>query len=140
MAFISFSKFNAFVADLANKSHNLGADALKVMLTDVAPVAANAVKTDIIEIPASNGYTVGGVAAPISSSVQSGGVYKLIAASSVVFQATGGPLPTFRYAVLYNSTNAKLIGYWDFLIENNVADGNSFTVLFDPSGGVLQVA
>ena len=36
----TFNKFNAFVADVANKTHNLGADTLKVMLTNTAPVPA----------------------------------------------------------------------------------------------------
>jgi len=43
----SFNKFNAFVADVANKVHNLGSDTLKIMLTNTAPAAANAIKTDI---------------------------------------------------------------------------------------------
>ena len=56
----SFNKFNAFVADVANKVHNLGADTLKIMLTNTAPAAGNAIKTDITEIAAGNGYAAGG--------------------------------------------------------------------------------
>jgi len=41
----SFNKFNAFVADVANKVHNLGADAMMIMLTNTAPIAANSIKT-----------------------------------------------------------------------------------------------
>ena len=56
----SFQKFNAFVADVANKVHNLGADTLKILLTDTAPVATNAVKANLTEIAAGNGYAAGG--------------------------------------------------------------------------------
>src|SRR2546428_6447806 len=108
----SFNKFNAFVADVANKVHNLGADTLKVMLTNTAPLATNAVKADITEIAAQNGYTAGGTATTVSSSAQSGGTYKLVV-TDVVFTASGGSFGPFRYVVLYNSTPAAgpLIGW-----------------------------
>src|SRR5499427_10768835 len=84
----TYNKFNAFVADVANKVHNLGSDNLKVMLTNTAPVATNAVKADITEITAGNGYTAGGTAVTITSSAQSGGTYKLVG-NNVVFTAAG---------------------------------------------------
>src|ERR1700743_1297504 len=97
----TFNKFNAFVADVANKVHNLGSDTLKVMLTNTAPTAANAVKTDIIEITAGHGYSAGGSAATLVSSVQSSGTYTL-KLNNVTFTASGGSIGTFRYCVLYN--------------------------------------
>ena len=136
----SFSKFNAFVADVANKVHNLGSDTLKVMLTNTAPVATNAVKADITEISAGNGYTAGGTAATLTSSSQSSGTYKLILVD-VVFTASGSVGP-FRYAVLYNSTAASgnLIGSWDYGSSITLASGDTFTVDFDATNGVLQLA
>lgn len=56
-----FNKFQAFVEHVAEKVHNLQTDALKVMLTNTAPVAANTVKADLIEIAAGNGYVAGEV-------------------------------------------------------------------------------
>ena len=56
----AFNKFNQFVQDLANKVHNLGADALYVGLANTAPVATNTVWANITEISAGNGYTAGG--------------------------------------------------------------------------------
>jgi hypothetical protein len=136
----SFNKFNAFVADVANKVHNLGSDTLKVMLSNTAPVAGNAIKTDITEIAAGNGYSAGGVQATQVSSSQSGGLYKLIL-NNAVFTASGGSIATFRYAVLYNSTpaNGNLIGWWDYGTTLVITSGNSFTVQFDASNGVLQL-
>src|SRR6266446_4977920 len=96
----SFNKFNAFVNDLASKVHNLGADTLKVMLSNVAPVATNAVKADITEISAGNGYSAGGNTLTFTSGAQSSGTYKLVLQDSV-FTASGGSIATFRYVVIY---------------------------------------
>jgi hypothetical protein len=137
----SFNKFNAFVADVANKVHNLGSDTLKIMLTDVAPVATNSIKSNISEIGAGSGYVIGGTAVTITSSAQSGGSYKLVG-NNVTFTASGGAITQFRYAVIYNSTAASgnLIGWWDYGTEVNVTNGNSFQVQLDQTNGILQLA
>lgn len=62
----AFNKFQVFVENLAEKVHNLGADALRCLLSNVAPVATNAVKADLTEITAANGYTAGGPTPTIS--------------------------------------------------------------------------
>ena len=137
----SFNKFNSFVEAVAEKVHNLGSDSLKVMLTNSAPSAANTQKSDLTDISAGNGYTAGGTAATISSSSQSSGTYKLVLAD-VVFTASGGSIGPFRYAVLYNdtATNKELIGWWDYGSAVTLADGETFTVDFDATNGVLQLA
>lgn len=139
----SFNKFNQFVEDVAEKVHNLGADTLKVMLVNTAPVATNSVKGDLTEITAQNGYTAGGTAASISSSAQSSGTYKLVLAD-VVFTASGGTIGPFRYAVLYNDTPTSpadpLIGWWDYGSAVTLQNGETFTVDFDGTNGVLQLA
>lgn len=137
----AFNKFQSFVEALAEKVHNLGADSLKVMLTNTAPVAANSVKANLTDISAGNGYTAGGTAATISSSAQSSGTYKLVLAD-VVFTAAGGSIGPFRYAVLYNDTavNDELIGWWDYGSAITLASGETFTVDFDGTNGVLTLA
>lgn len=139
----TFNKFNAFVENVAEKVHNLGADSLKVMLTNTAPVAGNSVKADLTEITAGNGYSAGGTAASISSSAQTSGTYKLVLAD-VVFTASGGTIGPFRYAVLYNDTPTSpadpLIGWWDYGSSVTLNDGETFTVDFDPTNGVLTLA
>lgn len=136
----TFNKFNSFVEALAEKVHNLGADTLKVMLTNSAPAASNTVKADITEISAGNGYTAGGTSATISSSSQTSGTYKLVLAD-VVFTASGGSIGPFRYVVLYNdtATNDELIGYFDYGSSISIAAGETFTVDFDGSTGVLTI-
>lgn len=136
----AFNKFNQFVADVATKVHNLNADTLKIMLTDVAPIATNAIKADITEIAAGNGYVAGGGAAAFVSGADTAGLYRLIL-SPVSFLAAGGSVAQFRYAVLYNSStvNGNLISWWDFGAEVNLTNGNTFTVSLDQVNGVLTL-
>jgi hypothetical protein len=138
----AFNKFHSFVEALAEKKHDLGADALKVLLTNTAPVATNAVKADLTEISAGNGYTAGGATAAVASSSQTSGTYKLVLDDPATWTATGGSIGPFRYAVLYNDTAAsdELIGWWDYGSSITLNTGETFKVDFDPSTGVLTLA
>lgn len=138
----SYVKFHAFVEHLAEKVHDLQNDTLKVYLSNATPdQAADVVKADLAEIPAANGYPAGGTQATVTSSGQTGGVYKLVLAD-VVFTASGGSFGPFRYAVLYNDTPTSpadpLIAYWDYGSAITVNNGETFTVDFDATNGVLQ--
>jgi hypothetical protein len=137
------NKFNAFVEHVAEKVHNLGADTLKVMLTNTAPTSSNAVKADLTEISSGNGYSAGGTQSTISASAQSGGTYKLTL-GDVVFTASGGTIGAFRYTTLYNDTPTSpadpLILYWDYGSSITLADGETFTWDADGTAGVLTIA
>lgn len=135
----AFNKFNPFVEAVAEKVHNLGADTLKVMLTNSAPLAANAVKADLTEIGAASGYVAGGTQATQAASAQTAGVYKLTL-NDVVFTA-GAVIGPFRYAVLYNdtATNKDLIGWWDYGSSISLNVGETFTVDMDAANGVLTI-
>jgi len=139
----TFNKFNAFAENVYEGVHDLGADTLKVMLTLTAPTATDAVKADLTEISAGNGYTAGGTTTAQSSSAQTSGTYKLVLAD-VTFTASGGAIADFRYAVLYNDTPTSpadaLIGYWDYGSTVSLASGETFTWDADPTNGVLQHA
>ena len=132
----AFNKFNAYVADVHNKVHNLGSDTIKIMLSNTAPSASNAVKTDITEISAGNGYSAGGTALSGVSSSQTSGTYTFNASNLTVVTATGAVGP-FRYAVVYNSTAASgnLIGWYDYGSSISLANTETFTVTF--SGGIF---
>ena len=138
---VSYTKFQPFVENLAEKVFNLGSDTLKVMLTNTAPVVTNGVKGDLTEITATNGYTAGGTAATISSSAQTTGTYKLVLAD-VVFTATNGSIGPLRYAVLYDDTAAsdQLIGFWDYGASITLLDGETLTWDADPTAGILTLA
>jgi len=135
----SFNKFQSFVEALAEKVHNLGSDTLKVVLTNTTPVATNTQLSNITQIANGNGYTTGGATATTSSSAQSAGTYKLVLAD-VVWTASGAMGP-FRYAVLYNdtATNDELIGWWDYGTAITLASGETFTVDYDGTNGVLTL-
>jgi hypothetical protein len=135
----TFNKFNCFTQDVGKKVHDLSADVLKVMFTNVAPVATNAVKADITEIAAGGGYLAGGITPTLTSYLQTSGVAKLIL-QPVTFTATGA-VATFRYAVLYNSTPGagNLIGWYDYGIAATLANTETFVVSFDTTNGVFTV-
>ena len=139
----SFNKFNAFVEYLAEGVMNLQGDTLKIALTNTAPVAGNSVRADLTEISNGNGYTTGGVAATVSSSSQTSGTYKLVL-SDVMITAAGGSVGPFRYFVLVDDTPTSpadpLVGWWDYGSSVTLADGESITVDFDATTGVLQIA
>jgi hypothetical protein len=138
----AYNKFNQFVEDLCKKVHNLDTDTLKVMLTNTAPVATNAVKTDITEISAGFGYSAGGTQAVFSSGAQTSGTFKLVLAD-VTFTGAGGSIGPFRYAVLYNDTPTSpadpLIAWWDYGTAITVTNFNSFSVDLDQAGGVFTL-
>jgi len=136
----AFNKFDQYVLDQATKIHNLNADALKILLSNVTPVRTNKVKADLTEIAPLNGYTAGGLVAPFVSGGDVAGLYKLILAA-VQFTANGGNFAPFQYAVLYNSTPAAgpLIGWFDFGVPLILTNGNSFVVNLDPANGVLTL-
>ena len=138
----SFNKFNSFVEAVAEKVHNLGSDTLKVALTNTAPQATQTTFDPVTNHPppaAANGYAA--TQATQSSSEQSGGTYKLVL-GDVVFTASGGQIGPFRYAILYNDTASsdELIGWWDYGSSITLNDGETFTVDFDASNGVLTIA
>ena len=140
----SFVKYQCFVEHLAEKVHNLGADTLKIALTNTAPnVATHTVRADIAEIAAGNGYTAGGNTAAVSTSAQTAGVYKLTLADPATWTAAGGTIGPFRYAVLYNDTPTSpidpLIGYWDYGSSITLQVGETFTVDLDQANGVLTI-
>lgn len=135
----AFNKFQAFVEALAEKGHNLQSDTLRILLSNTAPVATNAIKADITEIASGNGYAAGGPQATVSSSAQTAGTYKLVLADTVI-TASGGSIGPFRYAVLYNATSGGLIGWWDYGSAVTLATGETLTVDFDDAAGVLTLA
>jgi hypothetical protein len=137
----TFTKFNCFPEDVSEAKHNLGADTLKIALTNTAPNASTATGlANITQISAANGYTAGGATATLVSSSQTSGTYKLVL-NDVTFTATGSMGP-FRYAVLYNDTPAgdPVIGFYDYGSSITLSTNETFTVDFDPTAGVLTLA
>ena len=132
----SFNKFEAFTEHLFEKVHDLDLDTLKIYLTDATPsAAADAVKADLAELGAGNGYTAGGEDVQNATS-RSGGTTS-VTGVDVVWTASGGTVGPFRYVVLYNDTPASpadpLIGWWDYGSSITLASGETFTTDFGAS-------
>ena len=135
----SFNKFYCFVEDLAEKKHNLGSDTLTVALCAAAnpPSLSNTVLANITQISYTN--LSSRVLSTVSSS-QTTGTYKLVV-SDLVLTASGGAVAAFRYIVIYNDTaaNDELIGYYDYGSDLTLADGESLTLDFNATNGLLQL-
>ncbi len=139
----TFVKFDTFVERVHEGDHNLGADVLKVALTNTAPTAATDTGFDPGSAhpppAAANGYTTGGHTVTVSSSAQTSGTYRLIAADMTI-TASGGQIGPFRYALLCNDTSGSdlLIGYWDYASSATLEDGETFDIDFDGTNGIFS--
>lgn len=140
----TFNKFQDFSEQLGKGVHNFSAHTLKMALSNVAPNAAtNTGLADITQIAAGNGYSAGGYTLSGVTWAETGGTAKLTI-TDLVITASGGSMAGFRYLVLYNDTATSpadaLIGYYDYGSTLTLANGESLTVDFDATNGVLTVA
>ena len=120
--------FSPFKEAMPEKVHNLGADTLKIALTNTAPVLTNSIITDISQISSAGGYAPGTLAGVTSS--QTGGTYTLAFGTDLTFTASGAAYQPFRYLVLYNDTaeSKNLIGFLDYGISYTLPDTQSFVL------------
>ena len=139
----AFNKFEKFVLHLASGEHNLAAagDMLKAYLTNNAPSASgDTLKADLAGIAEGSGYAETDIQNDVS---ESGGVLSLTGVD-ITITASGGNVGPFRYVVLYNDTPTSpadpLIGWWDYGTAITILVGETFTVDFDGSNGILTVA
>ena len=137
----SFNKINDFVQDLGEEVHDLASDQLVVALTNTAVVATNGQLSDLTAVIANT--NLGGAGAfniTTTSFTNTTGTSKLILAD-LVLTATGAAGP-FRYVAIYNDTasNDELIGWYDYGSSVTLANGDTFTLNFDGSAGVLTIA
>lgn len=136
----SFNKFNQFVEDVAEKVHNLASDALTVALCAAAnaPVATNAVLANLTQISYTN---LSSRVLSVVSSAQASGLYKLTITDLVL--TASGTVAAFRYVVLYNDTPTSpadpLIGWYDYGSDLTLLNGETLTIDFDGTNGVLNL-
>lgn len=136
----TFNKFNSFVEALAEKVHNLGSDTLTIALcaSANAPVATNSQLSNLTQIAYTN---LSSRVLTVSSSAQTSGTYKLVI-NDLTLTASGGSVAPFRYIVIYNdtATNDELIGWYDYGSDVTLNSGDTFTIDFDGTNGVLTIA
>lgn len=141
----TFNKVNDFVV---NAVHNmdLESDQLAVALTNTTPGSestnpttdGNGIVGNLTQISYSN---VSSRNLTTSSSSQSGGVYKLVVADlTLTASGTVGP---FRYIYIFDDTVSSpadpIIGYYDYGTSLTLNNGDTFTLDFSPSNGVIQL-
>ena len=140
---VAFTKIDIFVLDLAHGFHDLDApgDQLEFALTTEAekPVTTDAVLGVLTQISYSN-LSVRTITKTTSS--QTTGTYKLVL-TDLVLTATGA-VATFRHSVMFNQDSATpldpLLGSYDHGSDVTLANGETYTYDFDPSGGFITIA
>lgn len=141
----AYNKFNIFTQDICEGAHSFksGGATYKVLLTNTAPVATNAVYADIsaTELANGGGYTTGGTTSAMSDSTASG--TEKVLATNTTFTGSGGGTASFRYVVIYNSSQTTplkpLVCWFDYGSSIALAAGDTFTVSFDGTNGLFQV-
>lgn len=133
----TYTKINSFVENLAEKLIDLSGNGLTVALTNTAHTAAWDELADLTQISYTN---LSSRVLTVSSSAQTSGTYKLVL-SDLVLTASGAVGP-FRYVYIYddNSTGDKLIAYFDYGSSITMQNGESLTLDFDGSAGVLTLS
>jgi len=133
----SYVKYDQFVEDMWNKIHDLfgATDTVNVLLSNTAPnTATHAVRANVSEISAGNGYTSGGADSQ-NDSTRTGGTVTMTGVD-ITWTASGAVGP-FRYSIMYNDTPTSpadpLICYWDYGSAVTLATGETFTVDFGAS-------
>lgn len=132
-----FLKINSFVENLAEKLIDLSGNGLTVALTDTAHTATWDELGDLTEISYDN---CSSRVITVSSSSQTAGTYKLVCADlTLTASGTVGP---FRYVYIYdnNSTNDKLIAYYDYGSSITLNSGEALKIDFSADDGVLTLA
>jgi hypothetical protein len=137
----TYTKFYQFVEDLAHGVHNLGSDQFVVALCNAAnaPVATDETLSDLTVVAYTN---LSSRNITTTSSGQTSGTYKLALADLVL--TASGTVATFRYVVIVNDTPTSpadpLIGFYDYGGDVDLGSGDTFTINFDDTNGLFQLA
>ena len=141
----SFVKINDFVIDLAHKIHDLETDQLQVALSATAPGSetsnptadGNGVLANVTQISYTN---LSAQTITTDTSTVSSGTYKLVLTDLVL--TASGTVADFRYVYIFNQTAAadELIAHFDYGSTVSLSNGETFTLDFDGTEGLLQLA
>lgn len=139
----AYNKHNDYVEQVNKGVHNWSAHTYKALLTNSAPTASMATKSEITEISAGNGYSAGGMTLDTVTLSETSGTAKVVIADEVL-TASGGSIGPFRYVEVYNDTATSpadaLVMWYDYGSNLTLADGETFTIDFDATNGLWQMA
>jgi hypothetical protein len=144
----AYNKFQDFVEQVLLAKHDFSAagHVFKIYLSNAVPSASlDAVKADLAEITAGNGYTAGGEDT-LNTMAEAAGT-ATVTGTKVVWTAAGGTIGPFQYVALYNDTQTApadpLVAWWDHGAAVTLQIGETFTVKFnngDPTGTILTLS
>lgn len=142
----TFTKVNDFVENLAHGVFNLSTNQLAVALSNTAPgsegsnptSSGNGVIANVTQISYTN---LSSRNITTSTSAETSGTYKLVL-TDLVLTATGSVGP-FRYVYVFSDTPTSpadpIIGYYDYGSSITLANGETFTIDFDATNGLIQI-
>lgn len=133
---VSLSKINSFVENLALQLVNLNGSPT-VALTNTAHTSTWDELADLTQVSYTN---LSARAITITSVTQTTGTLKAIY-TDLVLTASGAVGP-FQYVYVYDdaSTGDKLLWYYDYGSPVTMASGDTFTIDFDATNGVVTIA
>lgn len=143
----TFVKVNDFVENIAHGVFNLSTNQLAVALSNTAPgsesspptASGNGVLANVTQVSYAN---LSSRNITTSASAETSGTYKLTL-TDLVLTASGSVGP-FRYVYIYSDTPTSpadpIIGYYDYGSSITLANGETLTVDFDGSNGLLTIA
>jgi hypothetical protein len=137
----TYNKFNDFVEQVGLAKHDFNAHTFKCYLSNTTPSASlDAVKADLAEIAAGNGYTAGGHDSNNAWS-ESGGIGTMTA-TDIVITASGGSIGPFQYVIYYNDDQTSpadpLVCWWDYGSPISISPPDTFTIDFGSNVFTLQ--
>jgi hypothetical protein len=127
----AYNKFDQFIADVASGVHQMQtgtAHVYKVYLSNTLPVRTNTTYNTPADLATANGYTAGGATIGTITGSQTSGTFTFSGGTNPSWTASGSSIGPFQYAILYNSTTGKLIGWWDYGAAVTLTVGNTFVV------------
>ena len=138
--------YDQFLQSLGDGTMDMNTDTFNLALLTNAHVfsAADTVFADVSadEIAAGNGYVAGGQALTGVTYVQTAGVVKFDA-NDIIWTATGGPIATSRFAVLYDTNSVgsvnALLALIDMGADQVLGIGDALTVRPDLANGLFTI-
>lgn len=142
----TFNKVNDFVENMAHGVLNLSTNQLVVALSNTAPgsesspptASGNGVLANVTQVSYAN---LSSRNITTSSSAETSGTYRLIL-TDLVLTASGSVGP-FRYVYVYSDTPTSpadpIIGYYDYGSSITLANGETLTVDFDGTNGLISL-
>jgi len=137
---VTTSIYNALKNDIFTKAVSLSADTIKCVLYDVNGtfVATATTYATTNELATANGYTQGG--ATLANKAVSGTTTVKWTADATQWTATGAGFTAYN-AMLYSTTNSnRLIAHIDFDGAKTASGGGTFTITWDATNGIFNVA